>query len=268
MRSNGPIEFVYESYDYSRNSYIYEGIVTVAKFYTQNTLILLLFAYKSKNIDFLSVNNVCRTMNGLSTMTGKLIVIEGPDGSGTTRHSATLAEKMRSDGETVLLSAEPTDSPMGKNVRQILHQEAMPSPDAVQLLFCADRANHVASILRPALEKEHTIILDRYILSTIVYGSAQGVSEKWLREVNSIFPQPDLTIITLPPFEVCMERIGRRNVQDQFEVENFQRQVYAKYASVEDPSAIFVDTSGPKHVVADTIYQHVTEYFQKSLVKN
>jgi len=199
-------------------------------------------------------------------MTGKFIVIDGPDGSGTTRHSAFLAEKMRTSGETVVLSAEPTDSPMGKNVRQILHQETMPSPDAVQLLFCADRANHVASLLLPALEKGNTIILDRYILSTIVYGSAQGISKKWLIAVNSVFPQPDLTIIALPPFEVCMDRIGRRNVQDQFEVENFQRQVYAKYASIEDPSVIFVDTSGPKNTVANTVYDHVTQYFKKSLV--
>lgn len=204
----------------------------------------------------------------ISLMTGKFIVIDGPDGSGTTRHSAMLAEKMRADGETVVTSAEPTDSSIGKNIRTILHQKDMPSPNAVQLLFCADRAHHVANVIQPALHEGHTIILDRYILSTIVYGSAQGVSESWLHDINAVFPQPDLTIITLPPFDVCMERIGRRSIQDQFEGESLQQKVYAKYASVDDPSVVFVDTSGPKHAVADTIYHQVTEYFRKSLVKN
>ncbi len=196
-------------------------------------------------------------------MAGKFIVIDGPDGSGTTRHSAMLAEKMRRNGETVVLSAEPTNSSIGQEVRRILHGETLPSPEAIQLLFCADRADHVVHTILPALEKGDTVILDRYMLSTIVYGSAQGVSEQWLKDVNARFPKPDLTIITLPPFDICMERIGRRSTTDQFEVESFQRRVYEKYASAEDPHTIFIDTSGKKDDVSEQIFTRVQEHFSE-----
>ena len=101
-------------------------------------------------------------------MTGTFIVIEGPDGSGTTRHSSMLANNLRKNGKTVVLSAEPTNSPIGQEIRSILHGDSMPSPDAIQLLFCADRADHCANIIRPALEKGDTVVLDRYVLSTII----------------------------------------------------------------------------------------------------
>lgn len=196
-------------------------------------------------------------------MAGKFIVIDGPDGSGTTRQSSMLAERLRSEGETVVLSAEPTNSVIGQEIRSMLHKGTMPSPDAIQLLFCADRADHVENLITPALENGDTVILDRYALSTIVYGSVQGIDKKWLEAINAAFPKPDITIITLPPFDVCMERIGRRSETDQFEVESFQRRVYDNYKSIEDPQVIFVDTSESKHSTADKIYRYVTQYFDE-----
>ena len=193
-------------------------------------------------------------------MSGHFIVFEGPDGSGTTKHSAMLADRLRSRGDIVLLTAEPTESSMGQEIRDILHRESMPSPDAVQLLFCADRADHVATLITPALKAGKTVVCDRYTLSTIVYGTAQGVDADWLTEVNAIFPKPDLTFITLPPFEVCMERISRRSAKDQFEMENFQRRVYQEYQSVEDPSIVFIDTSGKKEDVADFVEKRYSAY--------
>ncbi|MDP7477017.1 MAG: dTMP kinase [Candidatus Peribacteraceae bacterium] len=196
-------------------------------------------------------------------MASKFIVIEGPDGSGTTRQSVLLAERLRKRGETVVLTAEPTESSIGQEIRDILHRETMPSPDSIQLLFCADRANHVSTVIEPALKRGHTIICDRYALSTIVYGEVQGVDSKWLKEINSAFPEPDLTFITLPPFDICMQRITRRKTTDQFEMENFQRRVYEQYKSIEDPSIFFVDTSGSKKESADTIEKQVLEYFDE-----
>ena len=164
-------------------------------------------------------------------------------------------------GETVILTAEPTESHIGKEIRALLHSDTLPSPKAVQLLFCADRANHVSTVIEPALAKGQTVICDRYALSTIVYGTAQGVEEDWLLSVNSTFPRPDITFITLPPFDVCMERISRRKKRDQFEMENFQRRVYENYKSIEDPTVFFIDTAGPKKETADAIERQVKEYF-------
>lgn len=199
-------------------------------------------------------------------MTAKFIVIDGPDGSGTTRQSEMLADRLRSKGDTVLLSAEPTSSSIGKEVRAMLHKENMPSADAVQLLFCADRADHVENIIKPALANGSTVILDRYALSTVIYGKAQGVDGKWLESINDVFPKPDITFITLPPFEVCMKRIGRRSVQDKFEVETFQRRVYDLYKSIEDPNVMFVDTSGSKTQTSEMVYNKCAEFFDSPIL--
>ncbi len=198
-------------------------------------------------------------------MRGTFIVFEGPDGSGTTRHSAMLADRLRSRGQTVLVTAEPTDSPIGAEIRSLLHGSTLPSADAVQLLFCADRANHVETVIEPALQSGKTVLCDRYTLSTLVYGAAQGVDREWLKAINGRFPPPDLLFILLPPFDVCLERIMRRERQDQFEMENFQRRVYENYTSVEDPSAIFVDTSGEKDEVGDSIEREYVSRIGKKM---
>lgn len=171
-----------------------------------------------------------------------------------------LAERLRALGKTVVLTAEPTDSAIGKEIRSMLKSDTMPSPDAVQLLFCADRANHVSTVIEPALRRGDTVVCDRYVLSTLVYGAATGLSRDWLLAVNAAFPKPDLSIITLPPFDICMERIMNRSERDRFETENFQRRVYEGYRSTEDTESVFVDTSGEKEEVAECILRRVLAF--------
>jgi dTMP kinase len=194
-------------------------------------------------------------------MAGSFIVFEGPDGSGTTRQSHFLAERMRTEGYDVLHTAEPTDGSFGAEVRSLLHTEPMPPADSVQLLFCADRAQHVQELIEPALKSGKVVISDRYILSTLIYGVATGLDEQWLKDINRTFPSPDLTIITLPPLEVCLERLGTRESNDQFENALFQKRIYEGYRNVEDPATIFADTSDEKEKVAESIWGKVQEHF-------
>lgn len=196
-------------------------------------------------------------------MTAQFIVFEGPDGSGTTRQCAFLAERLRKKGVNVLLTAEPTESSIGQEIRSMLSSPTLPSPDAIQLLFTADRANHVDTVIRPALEAGQVVICDRYALSTIIYGTAQGVDKQWLELINAPFPKPSMTFVTLPPFDVCKERLERRKTRDQFEMESFQRRVYEYYQSYEDANTIFVDTSGSKKESADFVYKRYEEHFSK-----
>ena len=194
-------------------------------------------------------------------MRGSFIVFEGPDGSGTTRHSEFLTERLRSAGFDVVLTAEPTDGIVGKKIRSILNGDSLPPADAVQLLFCADRAEHIAKTIIPAIKEGKVVICDRYTLSTLIYGEALGLDVGWLKQVNEKFPPPDFTIITLPPFETCMNRMGRRDSLDQFENEELQQKVYDGYAAVKNPATIFVDTSGEKEEVADHVWSEVQKYF-------
>ena len=195
-------------------------------------------------------------------MKSRFIVLEGPDGGGTTRHATMLADRLRREGCDTVLTAEPTHGAVGTHIRSILRGDCLPSPDAVQLLFCADRAEHVASVIRPALDGGKTVVCDRYVLSTVVYGGIFGLDREWLLRVNERFPKPDLTIITLPPFAVCQERIGERSATDHFEREEIQRRIYASYRSVEHPATFFVDTSRGKEEVAEETHRQVREFFE------
>lgn len=189
-----------------------------------------------------------------------LIVLEGPDGSGTTLHSQLLAHALRSQGKSVLLTAEPTDGPIGKFIRQTLQKkESKIPPDALQLLFTADRAMHQIDI-SDALTKNMTVISDRYAHSTIAYGDALGCDRAWLQNTNNKFIQPDCTIVLLPPLSVCLERIARREHKDALEDTTLQQKVYAAYERLakEDPSIHVVDTSGNKNEVAERILEIVS----------
>ena len=196
------------------------------------------------------------------------IVLEGPDGSGTTLHSALLASTLRSQWKKVLLTTEPTDGPIGKFIRQILkspphkpshHSSPLKgrggfSPDALQLLFTADRADHQIQI-QLELESGSTVISDRYSHSTITYGEALGCDRDWLQNTNNKFIQPDCTIFLLPPLATCLERIARRAHKDSLEDSSLQEKVYATYERLakENPSIHVVDTSGNKNDVAKEI---------------
>lgn len=178
-------------------------------------------------------------------MSGRFIVLEGPDGSGTTTHARLLGEKLRAEGHDVLLTAEPTNSAIGQFIRQQLSAKTIPSPAALQLLFCADRALHIQEVIKPALAAGKTVISDRYVISTLVYGEALGLDPEWLLQVNTPFVEPDVMVLALPPLNVCLERIGLRKQLDIFENSAFQKKVYDLYEKMtDDPQVRVVDTSG------------------------
>lgn len=177
-------------------------------------------------------------------MNAPFIVLEGPDGAGTTKHTELLCENLRRLHIPVLQTAEPTQGGIGSLIRSILSHSPLPHPEALQLLFTADRADHVRSVIEPALARGETVVCDRYALSTVIYGSSAGVDEQWLRMINDVFLKPDMTIVTLPSFEVCQERIGKRAARDQFEKTEFQRIVHRKYEMLREDNCFFVDTSG------------------------
>ncbi len=192
-------------------------------------------------------------------MSGRFIVLEGPDGSGTTTHSKLLADTLRAKGEDVVLTAEPTDSPIGKFIREQLQSKTVESPSALQLLFCADRAWHIEKVIKPALAAGKTVISDRYVISTLIYGEALGLDPDWLVRVNTPFLEPDVMIIALPPLRVCLERVLSRKQLEVFENENFQKKVFDLYEKVgeEDPDAHMIDTSGVKEEVAKQVLETV-----------
>ncbi|MDO8649296.1 MAG: dTMP kinase [Candidatus Peregrinibacteria bacterium] len=199
-------------------------------------------------------------------MQGRFIVIEGPDGAGTTLHSRLLAERLTADGVEVILTAEPTDNAIGQGIRALLAEGGVGGA-ALQLLFCADRAEHVSQVILPALAEGKTVITDRYIPSTFAYGSALGLDIGWLREVNKKFIQPDQTIYLLPPLAVCTERLARRVSRDMLEDDSLRADVYGAYLqlSESEPDTHVIDTSGDKVEASDRIVRIVQEVLAREV---
>lgn len=184
---------------------------------------------------------------------GKLIVLEGPDGSGTTTQVRFLVDALSRDRE-VLQTAEPSDGPMHDIIRSAHRAGDLPAA-TIQLLFVADRAWHVDRVITPALERGAIVVSDRYALSTLAYGMAFGLDRAWLEDCNRMFPRPDVTILALPSLDVCMERVHRRGEDDAFERRELQERVHAAYRELaaQDDRIHIVDTSGGKEESAALI---------------
>ncbi|MBI1934737.1 dTMP kinase [Candidatus Peregrinibacteria bacterium] len=190
---------------------------------------------------------------------GCFLVLEGPDGSGTTFHSVTLATRLQKEGYDVLCTAEPTAGPIGTEIRRYINGH-LPIPQAsLQLLFTADRSLHGTETIEPALQAGKMVICDRYIPSTIAYGEAAGVDSLWLRELNKNFIQPDVTLYLLPPLSICLQRLSQRQTRDALESSSFQERVYRIYQkiSAEDPRGQLIDSSGLKDDVMQLVFAAV-----------
>jgi dTMP kinase len=165
---------------------------------------------------------------------GIFIAFEGGEGSGKSTQSKLLKKWLEEEGEEVLLSREPGGTEMGKDLRRILldHSTGDISPRAEALLYAADRAHHVFSKIRPALDRGEVVITDRYFDSSIAYQGAGRILvsgevariSRWATE--SLFPT--LTILIDQPAEIGL---GRLKSKDRLEVEpiDFHERIRQEY---------------------------------------
>lgn len=147
---------------------------------------------------------------------GKFIVFEGLDGSGQSTQVNLLGQFLKSKGIDVVLTKEPTNLPIGKFIRSVLNKKFEVSLDALQLLFSADRTDHLAKVVIPALRNGRWVISDRYFFSTFAYGFL-NLSLDWLIGINDIFLLPDLVFLLKVSPQVCLERIDLRGKRQFFE---------------------------------------------------
>ena len=148
---------------------------------------------------------------------GIFIVFEGGEGIGKSTQSRLLKQWLEQEGESVVLSREPGGSDLGVEIRKILlsHSTGEISPRAEALLYAADRAHHVFSVIRPALAAGQVVISDRYFDSSIAYQGAGRILEpgevarisRWATE--SLFPT--LTVIIDLPAEIGLARLKSKD---------------------------------------------------------
>jgi len=147
----------------------------------------------------------------------RLITFEGVDGCGKSTQLSCAAEYLRRQGQAVVTSFEPGDSPLGKKIRQLLLSgEFIPVPEAELLLFLADRAQHVQEVIRPALEADAWVLCDRYSDSTLAYQlAARKLSDnandlKQMLSFAECGVSPALTLWFDVPVAVAFERMKKR----------------------------------------------------------
>ena len=156
---------------------------------------------------------------------GRFITLEGPEGSGKTTAARHLAEWLRGRGLPTVLTHEPGGTPLGDEVRRIvLHMRGMSDdldPRADALLYAAGRAQHVARVIRPALERGDWVVCARYSDSSLAYqGAGYGNDMTELRRLQEFATgglRPDLTLLIDVPVEVGLERTRRRAEWNRFE---------------------------------------------------
>lgn len=149
----------------------------------------------------------------------KFIVIEGVDGAGCTTQTRLLTEYLKSQGHRAIATKEPTEERVGRLIREYLKTKvAHPAVDA--LLFAADRVEHLATVIQPALERGEHVVCDRYLESTLAYQVAEGLPVEWLSEINSYALKPDAVIILDINPETSLKRKDE-NARERYETVDF-----------------------------------------------
>lgn len=164
---------------------------------------------------------------------GAFIVLEGLDGAGTTTQCAAIASRLRAEGHHCVITREPSDGPVGTMIRQALgHRMKLPdgqplTPATLALLFAADRVDHVASEIEPALAAGAIVLSDRYLLSSLAYQGAD-LPLGWVSSINSRARVPDLTLFLAVDPRVAEKRRGERGGREELYESAEQQKKIAK----------------------------------------
>lgn len=186
---------------------------------------------------------------------GKLIVIEGIDGTGKSTQATMLAEHLRNQGHEVVQSFEPTNGPWGSKLRASATTGRLSIEEELDL-FLKDRRQHVEELIIPTLERGGIVVLDRYYFSTMAYQGARGVDPVEIRTNNESFaPQPDLLLLMDLPVDTALDRVGVRdgeaNEFEQREALQFCRDLFLSLKG--EPFARLIDAS----VSIDEVHQQM-----------
>ena len=207
---------------------------------------------------------------------GFFIAIEGGDGSGKSTQIKRIAAALADDGYHVESTREPGGTELGTKIRSVLFDSDPPSPRTEALLFAADRAHHVASLVDPSLDAGNIVITDRYIDSTIAYQSAgRSFDEKTILALSRWATQglvPNLTIVLDIEPEVAAERMGKRGDSNYLDQENQQfhqrvRQTYLSRAHKELDRYVVLDASVDADELTEQILAAIRARLPQTLVK-
>ncbi|MEV7035809.1 dTMP kinase [Streptomyces sp. NPDC093272] len=195
------------------------------------------------------------------TSNGFFIALEGGDGAGKSTQAEALAEWIRAKGHEVVLTREPGATPVGKRLRSILLDvsSAGLSHRAEALLYAADRAEHVDTVVRPALERGAVVISDRYIDSSVAYqGAGRDLSPTEVARINRWATNglvPHLTVLLDVEPETARERFTEAPDRLESEPAEFHARVRAGFLTLaaSDPGRYLVVDAGQEPESVTTV---------------
>lgn len=185
---------------------------------------------------------------------GLFVAFEGGDGAGKSTQVEQLAQRLRAAGHEVVVTREPGDSRIGPQIRSIVLDGGDLDLRAEALLFAADRADHVASVIRPALDRGAVVLVDRYVDSSIAYqGVGRGLGAEPVAALSAFATDgltPHLTVVLDVAAETGRARVRRGGPADRIEREPDQlhqtvRQAFLDLAADAPERYLVLDAARP-----------------------
>lgn len=205
---------------------------------------------------------------------GNFIAFEGIDGSGKTTQVKLLNSRLHSLGLRCYATKEPTGSPIGSLIRQILTGRIKTDERVLANLFAADRADHLLNEtdgIYHKIKDGATVITDRYYFSSYAFNAVDtGMELDWIisvNEVSSRILRPTVTVFLDITAEEAMRRIDKRRVQTElFENEGRLRSVREKYfeafARLKDvENVLIIDADADTDTIAERVWKELKKYF-------
>ena len=193
-------------------------------------------------------------------MKGKFITVEGIEGVGKTTNIDFIHQQLQAAGRDVVLTREPGGTPLGEAIRGLLLDPAYTGMDStceLQLMFAA-RAEHLAKVVWPALEKGQWVLCDRFTDATYAYqGGGRGIDTGVIARLEELVQgdfRPDLTLLLDVPVAVGLARASKRGALDRFEQEKVEffervRNAYLEMAQRSSDRYRVIDASQPLELV-------------------
>jgi dTMP kinase len=193
------------------------------------------------------------------------VTFEGVDWSGKSTQAELLADWLRGEGRTVVATREPGGIPVAEAIRDlVLHGDEM-APWTEAALYAAARAEHVAAVVRPALDRGEDVVCDRYLDSSVAYqGAGRGLGEERVRELSLLVTGgllPDRTfVVLLDPEEARKRSASEEHDRIERAGTDFMHSVdaaYRKLAVREPGRVVAVEGSRPPEEIAEEVREHV-----------
>jgi len=187
---------------------------------------------------------------------GKFITVEGIEGAGKSSNLSFIQRFLEAAGKQVVFTREPGGTPLGEEVRDLLlgHKHTGMADDTELLLMFGARAEHLASVISPALESGKWVLCDRLTDASYAYqGGGRGIARDRIRVLEQWVQgrlRPDLTLLLDLPVDMGLERAEKRSEPDRFEREadaffGRVRDAYLQIAADEPERVRLVDASLP-----------------------